>query len=167
MNEMDTTLTATPVFRLDGLAIPDGTTQEEWLDLHRQIIIAKRASGKWLVQSRNWATDQWGADYAGPAEAQLEFALGIETAAPKPSPNPQDKSRGIVTIEGIAQSFDLWHRKVAPEIAGWGRDKLERALELLEPIARQAEALRAILKGGGGSVDNYASRGVQNDSERS
>ena len=164
MNEMDTTLTATPVFRLDGLAIPDGTTQEEWLDLHRQIIIAKRASGKWLVQSRNWATDQWGADYAGPAEAQLEFALGIEVAEPKPSPNPQDKSRGIVTIEGIAQSFDLWHRKVAPEIGQWGRDKIERALELLEPIARQAEALRAILSGGGARTGNDAELGAQSDS---
>lgn len=166
MNEMDTTLTATPVFRLDGLAIPDGTTQEEWLDLHRQIIIAKRASGKWLVQSRNWATDRWGADYAGPAEAQLELALGIETADPKPSPNPQDKSRGIVTIEGIAQSFDLWHRKVAPEIGQWGRDKIERALELLEPIARQAEALRAILSGAGGRAQNDAAGGAQGNSGR-
>jgi hypothetical protein len=162
MNEIHT-----DIIRPDGLAIPDETTQEQWEALHRHILLAKRAAGKWLSQSRSWASERWGIDYVAETEVQMELALGIETAAPKPSLNPQDKSRGIVTIEGIAQSFDLWHRKVAPEIAGWGRDKLERALELLEPIARQAEALRAILKGGGGSVDNYASRGVQNDSERS
>lgn len=139
-----------PRMSKDGLEIPDETTQEQWQGIHRDILMCRRAAGKWLSQSRKWATDKWGIDYVAESEVQLEMALGIEA---KPAPanlNAPDKSRGIVTIEGIAQSFDLWHRKVAPEIAGWGRDKLERALELLDPIARQAEALRAILRGGGG-----------------
>lgn len=156
-----------PRMTQDGLTIPDETSQEQWQEIHRSILLCRRAAGKWLSQSRKWATERWGIDYVAETEVQLELALGIEAKDPAASPNPQDKSRGIVTIEGIAQSFELWHRKVAPEIAGWGRDKIERALELLDPIARQAEALRAILSGGGGAVGSDGGRGVQSDSERS
>ncbi len=30
--------------------------------------------------------------------------------------NPMDKSRGIVTIQGLSQKFELWFRKMWPEI---------------------------------------------------
>jgi hypothetical protein len=126
----------------DGLAIPDSTTQEAWTDLHRAILTCKRAAGKWLSQSRKWATDRWGIDYVAETEVQLELALGIETKD-KPAPlNPADKSKAIVTIEGISQSFALWHRKMAGEVETWDRDRLKRALELLEPMEAQAKAIR-------------------------
>ena len=80
MNEIHT-----DIIRPDGLAIPDETTQEQWEALHRHILLAKRAAGKWLSQSRSWASDRWGIDYVAETEAQMELALGIETTAPKPS----------------------------------------------------------------------------------
>ena len=129
----------------EGLAIPDSTTQEGWTDLHRTILTCKRAAGKWLSQSRKWATEKWGIDYVAETEVQLELALGIETKG-KPAPlNPADKSKAIVTIEGISQSFALWHRKMASEVETWDRDRLKRALELLEPMEAQAKAIRARL----------------------
>ena len=140
-----------PRMSKDGLEIPEDTTQEQWQGIHRDILMCRRAAGKWLSQSRKWATDKWGIDYVAESEVQLEMALGIEA---KPAPanlNAPDKSRGIVTIEGIAQSFRLWSRKVEPEIDSWDDGMIRRALDLLEPIARQAEALRAKLSGGGGA----------------
>jgi hypothetical protein len=129
----------------DGLAIPDDTTQDTWTDLHRSIIQCKRAAGKWLSQSRKWATERWGIDYVAETEVQLELALGIECKDKPAALNPADKSKAIVTIEGISQSFSLWHRKMAGEVETWEADRLSRALELLEPMEQQAQAIRARL----------------------
>jgi hypothetical protein len=139
-----------PQMTADGLTIPEDTNQQQWQEMHRSILLCKRAAGKWLSQSRRWATDKWGVDYVAETEVQLELGLGIESKESKPSPNSQDKSRGIVTIEGIAQSYKLWARKVEDEIEGWDTSRIKRALELIEPIARHAETLRARLKQGGG-----------------
>ena len=132
----------------EGLAIPDGTTQEGWTDLHRTILTCKRAAGKWLSQSRKWATERWGIDYVAETEVQLELALGIETKE-KPAPlNPADKSKAIVTIEGVSQSFDLWWRKMHDEAKTWDKDRLDRSIKLLdEPAKAHAElvAIRARL----------------------
>jgi hypothetical protein len=130
-----------------GLTIPDETTQEQWVEIHRTIITAKRAAGKWLSESRKWATGKWGIDFVAETEVQLELALGIETKEKPPGINPPDKSRAIVTIEGIAQSFSLWHRKMEGEVAGWDKPRCEAALRLIEPIARLAAELRAKLEG--------------------
>jgi len=158
------TLTENKIITPEGLSIPDETTQEQWESIHRHILLAKRAAGKWLSQSRKWASDRWGIDYVAEAEVQLELGLGIEMKEEKPSINAQDKSRGIVTIEGIAQSFSMWERKVAPEIGGWDQDQIKRALDLLEPITRRANALRSILRGEGASDGANVQNGDQIDS---
>jgi len=131
----------------EGLSIPTETTQEGWTDLHRSIIQCKRAAGKWLSQSRKWATDRFGIDFVAETEVQLEMALGIESKDKPANLNPGDKSKAIITIEGISQSFALWHRKMGVEIETWDRDRLTRALELLEPMEAQAAVIRARLSG--------------------
>lgn len=45
--------------------------------------------------------------------------------------NPKDKSTAIVTIEGINRRFQLWVRKMFPEIVGWESDKLDQLHNLL------------------------------------
>ena len=139
---MSATLIDPAILQIDGLTIPPDTTQEAWSDLHRNILLSKRAAGKWLSQSRKWASDRWGIDFVAETEVQLELGLGIETKDKSPTLNPDDKSRAIVTIEGISQSFRLWHRKMGVEIDSWDRDRLERALELLEPMEKQARTIR-------------------------
>ena len=51
---------------------------------------------------------------------------------------PSDKTYAIVTIEGIAQSFSLWVRKMWPEVQEMDRDSLLKLHRLLEEQARLA-----------------------------
>jgi hypothetical protein len=129
----------------EGIIIADHTTREEWVEIHRSIIQAKRYASKWLSQSRKWASERWGVDYVAETEVQLEMALGLPQPKEKPDCNGEGKAKGIVSVEGIAQSFSIWQRGVAHLIPRWDRSKIERALELLEPIEAQAKALRTRL----------------------
>jgi hypothetical protein len=131
---------------LEGLEIPDGMTQGEWCEMHRKILTMKRGSGKWLSRSRSWAAKKWGAEDVGQHEFQLELELGIKPKKPKPQLNPQDKSEAIVTIEGVVARFNQWKRKMADTIPDWDRDQAKKALDLLEPIARQYEEIKRMIE---------------------
>ena len=133
-------------FAPDALHIPTGITEEAWAEMHRTILLCRASSRLWLRQSRDYASARWGVDYVAEAEMQMELALGLPEPKPeKPALNPEDKSRAIVTIEGICQSFALWQRKMAPEIERWDRERLTKALALVEPIEAQAKRIRELL----------------------
>lgn len=138
---MNTTIIDPKTFTSDKVVIPEAATQDEWAAIHRTILLCRTASRAWLRQSRAYAEARWGAEYVAEAEEQMELALGLPAPEPKPTLNPDDKSRAIVTIEGVAQQFTLWHRKMAPEIAKWDKERLMKAAELLKP---QAELYRKI-----------------------
>jgi hypothetical protein len=116
------------------LVIPDDTTAEQWADIHGSIMLAKRMAGKWLKASREYGEKHFGLDFVAETEVQMEFTLGIEVNDKDESSNAKDKSKAIVTIEGITQSFKLWQRKIKDDIDNWDKDRLGRALALLEPI---------------------------------
>jgi hypothetical protein len=124
------------------LVIPDDTTAEQWADIHGSIMLAKRMAGKWLKASREYGEKNFGLDFVAETEVQMEFTLGIEVNDKDESSNAKDKSKAIVTIEGITQSFKLWQRKIKDDIDNWDKDRLGRALSLLEPIEAQAKAIR-------------------------
>ena len=133
-------------FAHDALNLPPSITEEAWADIHRTILLCRASSRLWLRQSRDYATKRWGVDFVAEAEMQMELALGLPEPKPeKPALNPEDKSRAIVTIEGICQSFSLWQRKMAPEIERWDRDRLIKALALVEPIEAQAKRIRELI----------------------
>ena len=124
------------------LVIPDDTTAEQWADIHGSIMLAKRMAGKWLKASREYGEKNFGLDFVAETEVQMEFTLGIEVNDKDESSNAKDKSKAIVTIEGITQSFKLWQRKIKDDIDNWDKERLTRALSLLEPIEAQARAIR-------------------------
>lgn len=135
-------------FTSQAVNIDPLSTQEEWADIHRSILLCKQASSKWLKQSRAFGTEKWGEEYVATAEVQMEMALGIEDK-PKPANlNPDDKSRAIVMIEGIAQSFIVWQRKMQGEIEDWDRPRLQKFLDLVGPMEEQAKRVRELLGGG-------------------
>ena len=139
-------ITESTTFAPDALHIPADITEEAWADMHRTILLCRASSRLWLRQSRDYASTRWGVEYVAEAEMQMELALGLPEPKPeKPALNPEDKSRAIVTIEGICQSFALWQRKMAPEIERWDRDRLTKALALVEPIEAQAKRIRELL----------------------
>ena len=132
-------------FTVESVNIDPLATQDEWASIHRAVILCRQASGKWLKQSRAFGIQKWGEEYVADAEVQMELALGIETSDKPATLNAPDKSKAIVTIEGIHQSFVLWERKMHDEVEGWPEDKLKRALDLLEPMERQARRVRELL----------------------
>jgi hypothetical protein len=132
-------------FAPDKLTIPAEASQEEWASIHRTVILCRKASAAWLKQSRAFAVERWGVEFVAEQEVQMELSLGLPEPEPKPELNPNDKSKAIVTIEGITQSFVLWQRKMGSEIETWDRARLEKARDLLEPMESQARRIRQLL----------------------
>jgi len=133
------------MFTLSGLNLPDNLTPADWTTIHRDILVCKKAASKWMQQSREYSTKRWGQDFTIDTEIQLEMDLGLALPEAKPALNPADKTKAIVTIEGLSQSFILWQRKMNDEIQQWDKDRLNRALELLEPMEREAKRVRELL----------------------
>jgi hypothetical protein len=144
MNEIITStgIAAATINESGDLVFRDGLTKEEWFETHYQIRRAKKRVKGWLKQSLDHGEANYGAEYAGKADAQIMFDLGDGYIEPPADLNPGDKSKGILNIEGIAQSFVLWHRKMEGEIREWDRPRCEAALKLIEPIARLADELK-------------------------
>lgn len=62
-----------------------------------------------------------------------------------------DKSHAIVSIEGLARGFDLWHRRMQRRIELWDTDKIDKVIALLSRPARvhaELVAMSARLKRG-------------------
>jgi hypothetical protein len=135
----------TTMFTLNALNLPDTLTPAEWTNIHKDILVCKRAASKWLSQSRDYSTARWGMEFCADTEAQLELDLGLTLADEKPTLNPDDKTKAIVTIEGLSQKFTVWERKMSDDIGKWDRDRLERALELLTPMEATAARIRGLL----------------------
>jgi hypothetical protein len=135
----------TTMFTLHALNLPETLTPAEWTNIHKDILVCKRAASKWLSQSRDYSTARWGMEFCADTEAQLELDLGLTLADEKPTLNPDDKTKAIVTIEGLSQKFTVWERKMSDDIGKWDRDRLERALELLTPMEATAARIRQLL----------------------
>lgn len=135
----------TTMFTLAGLNLPDTLTPADWTIIHRDILTCKRAASKWLQRSRDYSNGRWGMEFTADTEAQLELDLGIALPDAKPELNPTDKTKAIVTIEGIHQKFVMWQRKMDDEITTWDSERLTAALTLLEPMEREAKRVRELL----------------------
>jgi hypothetical protein len=144
MQLIDTTMVT-----LSGLTLPTTLTKEDWTDIHSQLLLCEKAAAKWLQQSRDYSTDKWGMEFTADTEAQLELDLGLALPEAKPALNPADKTRAILTIEGLSMKFEMWQRKMDSEIAEWDADRLNRALELLTPFEQEAARIRSLIGGGG------------------
>lgn len=136
----------TTMFTLQALNLPDTLTPSEWTAIHRDILVCKKAATKWLQQSRDYSTGRWGVEFTADTEAQLELDLGLALPDAKPALNPADKTKAIVTIEGISQKFLLWQRKMDEEVTTWDSDRLNAALSLLEPMEKEAQRIRELLE---------------------
>lgn len=134
------------MFTLSGLNLPTNLTPAEWTAIHKDILVCKRAASKWIQQSREYSTNRWGQDFTIDTEIQLEMDLGLALPDAKPALNPADKTKAIVTIEGLSQKFLLWQRKMNEEVTTWDSDRLNAALSLLEPMEKEAQRIRELLE---------------------
>jgi hypothetical protein len=145
IHSMNTEIINNAIFKIDSLTIPPDTTQGQWSDIHRTILLCRKSSRAWLKESREFAAGQWGVEFVATAEIQMELALGLPEPEERPKLNPDDKTSAIITIEGIVQSFLMWHRKMDKEIDTWDAGRLQKALSLLEPIEAEARRIRGLL----------------------
>jgi hypothetical protein len=80
--QMITTLTSenpSATFGLGILTIPDATTRDEWRDFHRSILLARASSGRWLRQSRDWASDRFGVEFVAESEVFARRKTNFES----------------------------------------------------------------------------------------
>lgn len=122
--------------------MPETVSREQWLAIHRQIILCRRSVSNWLSKSRKFASDRWGIDFVTDAEVQMEMDLGIEQRD-KPK-SLSDGHREIAAVESFSQSFGKWLVKVGDGIDEWDRDKAVKVLAMVEPVAAFVEKLRVI-----------------------
>lgn len=137
-------------FQIDDqsqLVIPHGMTQESWAENHAKLIRAAKCCRQWLDKSRAYGIENYGEEAVTQTEHQTLLALGINLPPPKPNVNGEGKARGIASIEGISQGFQIWRRTVDHLIPTWKPEQIKRALELLHPIEEEAKRLRSILSG--------------------
>ena len=129
----------------DGsIVFRDGLPIAEWYEVHRKFVHIKAHSSAFIRQSEQYGVANYGIEETAQAIAEIErdlFGVRIE----KPNLNPTDKSRTFLSIDGISARFILWERKMHAEIETWDKDKLTRALDLLEPMERQARRVRELL----------------------
>tara|TARA_R110000868_G_scaffold383653_2_gene650910 strand:+ start:2357 stop:2995 length:639 start_codon:yes stop_codon:yes gene_type:complete len=122
----------------EGLVIPADTDKEAWVVIHVAVLLAKKLGinlrKKWIKQSRIFGEEKYGLDLVADVEVQVEMKLGYDPTKKTKGLNPGDKSIGVVTIQGISQSFNLWHRKMKNEIETWEKAKLDQAINLLDPM---------------------------------
>jgi hypothetical protein len=182
-----------------GITFNRPPTLEEWQQAHGFLLNCRRASLRWIADSRKVGRENFGDDVVRATEEQLMLNLGDSKAASalealpersaalsdehllvlqkrtgtpegfrewaeiaetqklsvaelvasikagrvvradeqRESVNANDKSVGIVTIEGISTSFGMWLRKVEetgfPD--GWSDDQLARVKVLLKPMS--------------------------------
>ena len=121
-------------------------TKEQWFDIHAKCVAARHLGSKLVKYSRDRATSEWGVDFVADSEVQIELDLGVNFPEEKPKLNPADKSTGIVTIEATNASFIAWERKMHDEIPTWDSIRLQKALDLLEPMERKANEIRQLLQ---------------------
>lgn len=140
---------------IDGsIVFRDGLSKAEWYEVHRRLMHTKSHATAWIKTSEKYAVDNYGIADTAKAIAEIErdlFGVRIE----KPNLNPTDKSRTYLSIDGISARFVLWERKMHDEVETWDKDKLTRALDLLEPMERQAKRVRELLGGESNHACDY------------
>jgi hypothetical protein len=127
------------------LSLPSDMPEQHWAEMHTYLVAVKRKAKALILESYEFGAAKYGQEVAGRVHEQAELALGLPKKATKADVNGEGKAKGFISVEGISQSFSIWQRSVSHLIPTWEPERLSRALELLEPIEQQAQAIRARL----------------------
>ncbi len=117
-------------------ALPDGLdkAREEW----------QQKAQEWLLIAEK--------EGLSPRELQKSIKAGQvmrDSEEEKPRLNANDRSVGIVTIEGVNMQFNLWLKKVREQDGfpgGWDQRRLGMVLLLLQPMAQVYRDVQALME---------------------
>lgn len=129
-----------------GLIIPEDLTRPEFYEAYRRARRYKSWVKAWTRRLEEFGLAAYGLEEMQGMYEQLGMELGDDQTKPEGiSVNASDKSTAIITIEGVAKQFEMWERKMRPEIPNWDSENLKRATELLKPIAAKWRELTQML----------------------
>ena len=124
---------------LKSYTIPEEITQEAWEKGHKDLLYYKEAARYLILKSQAFGAKKFGIETVAKVEAHFFLKMGIDPT--KPAMLERDPETDV--LKHIQQSVQRWMAKSNPE--AWDRDKLNRALELLEPMEREAKRVRELL----------------------
>ena len=122
------------------IVIPENIGKDEWLEIHKRILICRRSAGQWVSKSRKFAADKWGMDFVMDSEVQMELDLGIEH---KDKPERIETGKELLAAQGIATMFQRMIKR-APDPSQWDKDRAGKVLAMIEPIEVFARKLREV-----------------------
>jgi hypothetical protein len=127
------------VEELKSYTIPVDLTLEEWEDGHRKLLWHKEAARHLILKSQAFGAKKFGIEKVAQVQAMFFLQMGIDPT--KPAMLERDLDTDI--LKHLQQSVERWMSKSNPEL--WDKDRLNRALELLEPMEREAKRVRELL----------------------
>jgi hypothetical protein len=132
----------------DGdLIIPDSLTLQEFYESYRLLLHFNKRARAWRRRLEKFGIDKYGLDAVVGVYDQILMELGDDQTPPENlSVNPDDKTRAIITIEGIVQNCSMWFRKVEPEMGGWDVMRLRKAAALLAEPKRIESRIQELIR---------------------
>jgi len=124
---------------LKTYTIPEEITQEAWEKGHNDLLYYKEAARYLILKSQAFGAKKFGIETVAKVEAHFFLQMGIDIT--KPAMLERDIDADI--LKHLQQSVERWLSKSKPEL--WDKDRLNRALELLEPMEREAKRVRELL----------------------
>ena len=152
INNMNTSIAPFKESRIeldqDGeLIIPDSLTLEEFYESYRLLLHFNKRSRAWRRKLEKFGIDKYGLDAVVGVYDQIMMELGDDQTPPESlSVNPEDKTKAIITIEGISQNCSMWWRKVEPEMIGWEIPRLKKAAALLAEPKRIESCIQELIR---------------------
>jgi hypothetical protein len=125
---------------LKTYTIPEDITVEDWEDGHRKLLYYKEASRYLILKSQAFGAKKFGIETVARVQAMFCLQMGIDPT--KPAMLERDPETDV--LRHLQQSVERWMAKSNPE--AWDKDKLTRALDLLEPMEREAKRVRELLE---------------------
>lgn len=128
------------------LIIPEDLTRTEFYEAYRRSRRFKSWVKAWTRRLEKFGIETYGLEEMRGMYEQLGMELGDDQTKPEGiSVNASDKSSAIITIEGVAQQFGIWERRMRREIPNWTVESITKAIQILEPIDAKLRELRQML----------------------
>jgi hypothetical protein len=127
--------------QLDQWEIPAETTKEQWTEGHTQLLWYAYAVKRLLPKSEAFGRAQFGDEHWIETEArfQLEFGLPIPDSS---TPRETDEDR---VLAYLCKGVERWMER-SGNLDTWDSDRLNAALNLLEPMEKEAQRIRELLE---------------------
>lgn len=130
-------------------SMPETVSRDQWLAIHKQIIVCRRSSSVWLSKSRKFASDRWGREFVISSEVQMEMDLGIENKETDTQPTHDDE----IIPARIKTMLTRWAGVITDSLDDIDKSKAKDALAILEPIELVIKKLRQMVKASSNTLE--------------